>query len=83
MSGGILHRATTLVIASLHNIQAVHHAMASAACGLACRNLRLTAPRLRAGLRTPLRLRAVNEKSQMWTWASRERIGGVDGGLER
>lgn len=57
--------------------------MASAACGLAWRNLRVTAPRLRAGLRTPLRLRAVNEKSQIWTWANRERIGGVDGGLER
>ena len=57
--------------------------MASAASVLACRNLRVTAPLLRASLRTPLHLRALNEKSQIWSWANPERLGGVDHSLGR
>ena len=51
----------------------MHHAMASAASGLACRNLRVTALLLRAGPRVPRRPKTVVGKSQIWSWANGER----------
>lgn len=57
--------------------------MASVGSRLACRNLRLTAPLLRAGLRKPSQLRAINETTHIWTWAKREKLGAAVGSLGR
>lgn len=57
--------------------------MASAAFVLACRNLRVTAPLLRAELRVPLPLRTVTGKSQIWSWTNRESIRDLGGSLRR